>query len=286
MRPAFRPVNNPLLFSIFFSTLAFGGAFWFSLQRDRDQAAELGQLAQSHLSYALQLRDDMAVIDWARSLEKSNHISAFQATVQSKQVAQGGNENFIPAQTRPGLHFRFPSNWIFRSDWTVEGSDSNRLLLVYHPSPGPLAIGFAVSIGCFLALYATARLSTRPRSQSSSQPMEPALSSPTRAQPLPIPQAEVDGKKFLFLDRNYVIRKISPEAAQLLGREPSELIQGHLFDLSPDPALMRAIEKGEETHFPKAFSSYPGLSVSLKPDSNGTLLFLESLSGSEVLKKL
>jgi len=291
MKPFPRSLKSPLFLPLLFSVAAYGASLWFSLLRDRNQAAEVGQLAQAHLDYALQLKDDMAIIDWAKNFEKSTHVSAYRVTLQSKILVQGGNQNFIPAETTPGLSYQFPSDWIFRRDGPMESPDSTEFVLIYHLSPGPWLVGFIVFAGCFFLTYTTARLAPRTfHTLSSELPIFHSegvpLSSPVTTPPSPPLPAGVEGKSFLFLDRTYVIQRASPEAAQLLEMNPARLHNRHFLDLSPEPDLMRAIEEGEEVRIPKPFSSHPGLSVTLRPDPNGTLLFLETSPTPKALEKL
>ena len=99
---------------------------------------------------------------------------------------------------------------------------------------------------------------------------------PTEIRPQKNPDSKNE-KPFLFLDRNYVIQQVTPEAARLLKRNLDDLLNGHLFDLNPEPSLMQAIEKAEEAKLSKPFLTNPNLTAFLKPDPNGTLLYLESI---------
>src|ERR1700752_1919282 len=93
----------PLLLAL--SALAFVLGVGLSLYQDQERFAELGGLTQGHLTYALQLRDDMAVIDWAKALERSPSVIVFQTKGSSGNLAQGGNQALFPASVNDGLTY-------------------------------------------------------------------------------------------------------------------------------------------------------------------------------------
>lgn len=78
-----------LFLTLCLSVLAFSLVFSLSFQQDRAQVAEIGYLAWSHFFYAAELKDDMAVIDWSKNLEKLESVRAFLVEADSKNVARG-----------------------------------------------------------------------------------------------------------------------------------------------------------------------------------------------------
>ncbi|HJT24776.1 MAG TPA: hypothetical protein VJ873_09380, partial [bacterium] len=249
-----------------------------------------GNLAWLHLSYAEELKDDMAVIDWSKNLEKLDSVRAFQVLSNSKIVAEGGNKNYLPSSVPQGVAYFFPSEWSFRVGSGKPQAPAEEFTLVLHLGPGPLLWGLFVfgaclaggcAVGFFLKWGAPA-----PSHPAKSAPAEkaspsiPASSAETRA---PAKSAVASLKKntaYLFIDKDYVIRQISPEAASFFQKQPGELLNGHFLDLAPDPALIQAFEKSEETKVLKPFLSHLDLAAHLKPDSDGYLLVLERKSGS------
>ena len=270
-----------LLITLAFSILAFVAGFGISYQQDFSRAGEFGQLAWLHLIYAEELKDDMAVIDWSKNLQKFDSVLAFRAMTDKKVIVEGGNRNFIPPLKKEDVYFSFPLRWVFHKEMMNFEKKDEELTVVYQVWPGPVIYGFFTFILCFVTGLGATGLT------SFFLPVKTSQSSPAIVVPKPKvipteirPQKNPDSKNekpFLFLDRNYVIQQVTPEAARLLKRNLDDLLNGHLFDLNPEPSLMQAIEKAEEAKLSKPFLTNPNLTAFLKPDPNGTLLYLESI---------
>jgi hypothetical protein len=269
--------SNSLICFVF-SLLAFGVAFGISYQQDLIRVQEVGQLAWLHLVYAEELKDDMAIIDWSKNLQKINGVLAFQATNDSKVAAEGGNRSFLPVSAKEGVSYSFPAKWVFHIEMTTAEKKDKGLTLVYYVWPGPLQWGLFTFLFCFITGIGATVLPAYFSPAKIQQPLlSPIVPKPVGVASLVRPQnSSSRDKPFVFLDKNYVIQQVSPEAAKLLQRNTTDLMNGHLFDLDPEPSLMQAIEKAEDAKLLKPFLSHPKLSAILKPDPNGTILFLES----------
>jgi hypothetical protein len=268
-----------LLITLAFSILAFGAGFGISYQQDFAHAGELGQMAWLHLIYAEELKDDMAVIDWSKNLQKFDDVLVLQAMTDKKVIAEGGNRNFLPTLKKDGVYFSFPHRWDFHKETMNFEKKNEGLTVVYQLWPGPIIWGLlAFSLCLVTGLGTTGLASLFSPAKISKPPLTVSLPKPKVAQAANRPQniAHLKSEKpFLFLDKNYVIQQVTPEAARLLNQNSDDLLNGHLFDLNPAPNLMQAIEKAEETKLLSPFLINPNLSAFLKPDPNGTLLYLE-----------
>jgi hypothetical protein len=197
-----------------------------------------------------------------------------------KVMAVGGNRNFLPALKKEGVDFSLPLRWIFHKKMVNFDKKSEELTIVYQVWPGPVIWGFFMFIFCFVTGLGTTGLASLFSQEITSRPSPTVAVSkpkviPTEIRPQNSPYSKNE-KPFLFLDKNFVIQQVTPEAARLLRRNLEDLLNGHIFDLNPEPSLMQAIEKAEETKLLKPFLTNPQLSAFLKPDPNGTLLYLES----------
>lgn len=272
--------NSSLWMAVFLVSLAaFALGFFLSIQDERTRFSELNALSQSHLTYALQLKDDMAVIDWSKDLEKLPSMVVFQVKSPTKLIAQGGNQNLYPASATMGLSFHFPYQWISRNSFTVLGTPVE-MTAVFQDPKGPLFWGFC----CFALIWATGFVAVQLKSKSSAVPISPSRPSETSgAKPSPqAPSAQIDPQSSsLVLDKDYLIRQVTDKAAQALDREAAELAECHFLDLLPDPAVMKAISEGRETRLLKPFPSHPHLAATLQPCADGVVLFLEPVEGTE-----
>ncbi len=82
-------IRHPLIRLLLFSTLAFASGFGLAYRQDRIRAEEIGRLTWSHFSYAEELKDDMAVIDWSNDMKNLDGLRVFQADLNSKVIAEG-----------------------------------------------------------------------------------------------------------------------------------------------------------------------------------------------------
>ena len=279
-------------FLFLFPLLALCLGFVLSYQQDQMRVSELGRIAWLHFLYAEELKDDMAVIDWSKNLEKLGNVRAFEANVDSKTVAGGGNRDFLLSGTPEGVSYHFPSEWSYHVFSAKEGSPIKEFILVCHSSPGPLLWAlFSFFASCLSAAGAglLILLNQKPVSSKdlslSRNPSTVSVSANTIPSLKPHPKSILENIPFLFLDKQYVIQEVSPQAGDLLGKNPQNLAQAHILDLSPSPQLLQALEKAEETKIPDSFSDHPGLSVHLKPDPNGFLLILEGSPSDGLPKK-
>jgi hypothetical protein len=258
--------------------------FSISYRLDYAHASEAASLARHHWLYAVEMNDDMAVIDWSKNLENLDNVKAFQASVNGKSSASGGNRHFLPSAFREGVFFVFPDTWTYGWRDAPLGQNSRELILVFRFRPGPVLLCFLVFLSCIVtAFLAGSRVqNTAPLPSAIKEAGDPGCG-PGGSSPLP---ASVEAQSndaetaFLFLDKQFIIRRVSSRAASILGQGSEHLPNGHLLDLSPGPRLMEAIENAETTRLSDAFPSRPGLCVRLKPDPHGIFLFLESNDGS------
>lgn len=233
-------------------------------------------MAWAHLHYALELKDDMAVIDWSKNLEKMDSVLAFKATVDSRSIAEGGNRNLLPTGNTMGPTYRFPTDWVFVIGGAAGSASPKELTVIFRFGPGPPGWGFLMGGMALLAGILGLFMMPAGIPERLSPTTDPKPSKPLPKKNLnPVPSKMDTQKPYLFLDKNYVIQQTTPEAAKLFQKTIESLLNSHLLDLEPNPALMSAIERSEEVHLESAFASQPKLSVSIKTDPNGTLLFLE-----------
>ena len=262
------------------SALVFGGAFGVAFLQDRDRAADLGHLAWTHYLYAHELKDDMALIDWSKDLEKIGAVKVFRVRLNERIVASGGNQNFLPSENAAGFAYQFPADWVFRATSKVDLSTNLSFTILFHLPPGPIGWGMMAFSLCFAAggLGFLIARPTRPAPKANrdspiiSNPAPPKTGNGSQG----VPSAVSTEPCYLFIDESYAVRQATPGAALLLGKKRDELLDGHLLDLAPDPQLIQAIEKGDEITFVKAFPAHPQVSVILKPDPNGSFLILKS----------
>jgi hypothetical protein len=253
--------------------------FTLSYQDEQTRFSEMGSLAELHLIYALQLKDDMALIDWSKGLEKLRSVLTFQARVDSKLVAEGGNQLMCPSVSVDGLSFHFPYQWMVHYSFHKDSATSGDLTVVFQDFRGPLFWGiflFAVTLTTGWIFIRWAVL------QKSNQPSIASITAPkVKTEKMAKPMVPVMNKKSftLALDHDYMISEVTPLAAQALNRQTTDLVGIHFLDLSPDPSVMKAIAEAKETKLLKPFPSHPHLSAFIRPVSEGTVLILETEEG-------
>jgi hypothetical protein len=249
-------------------------------RRDSARASETASLARYHWLYAVEMNDDMAVIDWSKNLGNLDNVKAFQASINGKISGSGGNQHLLPASFREGISFIFPDTWIYGWRNSQLPQSTRELILVFRFQPGPFRLFLLVFLACVAAGFvAGLRVSKNDVSPSAVKMVGDSGKAPIEASPLSSSvEMELKDREtaLIFLDKQFIIRRVSPRAALLLNREPEYFLNLHLLDLSPEPRLMRAIESAEQTRLSDVFKEHPGLSVSLKHDSQGIFLYLES----------
>ena len=286
MKPSF--IRRVLVSSLLLSIPAFLLGFGIAYRQDEIHVFNVGHLAWLHFSYAEELKDDMAVIDWAKNLENLDTVRAFQVVSGPNIIAEGGNRNYLPSITPEGVAYLFPAGWTFRVTSTKPQAPTLEFTLVLHAWPGPLLWGmllFGVCLagGCALGYFSFRPLPVKILPNETIRSASPVTSLknqiPTKSIPIP-PQNK---KAYFFIDKDYVIRQASQEAAGYFKKKPEELLNRHLLDLAPDPALVQAFEKKEETKIPKPFLEPLDISAHLKPEAGGCLVILERSSGPQTL---
>lgn len=265
------------------SLLAFLLMAGFAFQQERRQVSLMGEMAWNHLNYALSLRDDMGLIDWGKGLESMENIRGFRFGTSDTAVIEGGNQDRVAMATSEGIRFLFPSDWLFEKNTAPGMKVQGTLLLVYHPSLGPLAWG---SLGTTIVLLTTLLswvLSSRSTREARPAPTPSTKEVPRQKQGVEDPLVPTGALPpySLFIDSGYVIRKAAPGTAALFGQEPEALMDRHLLDLAPTPFLVQSIERGQGQVEGNAFPSQPDLKVTLKAVPNGTFLILERTSPSK-----
>ena len=264
-----------------FTLTAFAFGFFFSYQDEQIRFSEMSSLATSHLKYALQLKDDMALIDWAKSLEKTPSLMAFQAHLGSRLVAEGGNKQLCPVFSNDGIFFKFPSHWWIHCSFLKESTEPIDLTLIFQNQRGPLFWGLSMGGICFVLGLILIRMPT----PSTKTILTTTLSTPVAVTPAtavkPVGTVLYETGIFITLDKDYVICQATPLAAKAFNQSLSDLLGQHFLDLSPDPAVMIAINEAKETKLLKPFPSHPNLLASIRPIPTGTLLILESENNSE-----
>ena len=276
--------KNSLWPYLLLPVLSFGAGFGLAFQSGQGRALEACHMTAAYLAYTLELKDDMAVIDWSKDLQKSDNVLAFRATAGSKIVAEGGNRNLLSGPIPFGTHYLFPDLFLCHETIAKNPQNPADLLFIYRVVPSPLSGGFVAALASLLSLLAL-RWSTRthPSTEKSTSPtVSPKLeSAPQLVKAVPKPLSTQPDGPYLLLDRNFVVLQASPEAARVFGKEPSALSQSHLLDLSPDPLLMQAVEKAEEAELRTAFLAHPQVGIKLKPGPDGLFLFLKVTEGSK-----
>jgi hypothetical protein len=265
-----------LVLSLAAGTLGFS----LSYQDEQTRFLEMISVAQSHFTYALQLKDDMAMIDWSKDLEKLPSVLTFQAHSGSKVIADGGNKEMCPVVSHDGFSFDFPYRWIVHSTFNKETGTPADLTIVFQDFHGPLlwcVCLFSVSFITGLLLF---RLKAAPITKLITPP--PIVSVIKNSEVLQPKGSAVDEKSLtLTLDADYLIFQATPLAAKAVDRPLSDLVGSHFLDLLPDPSVMNVIAEAKETKFLKPFPSHPHLSALIHPVKEGTIIVLEVNDGIE-----
>jgi len=283
-----RSKRSAFLTGLLLSFAVSSAVFTVSYRQDHARALESTRMVWGHLLYAVRLRDDMAIIDWAKDLEQFESIRYFQAMDGSKTIAEGGNREYLSSRPVQMIQYQFPSRWILHLESHREGLQNWTLDLVYGTFPGP----FYGALGAFVWGVVLVLIPLGFMGRGPAPVPDPIVTFPHGPASQRIPELKPGpntawdpNRPSLFLDRNYVIQHVTPSAADLFLKTPIELQNGHLIDLSPEPHLLAAIEKGEEVQLLHPFAPTPGLTVFLKPDHNGILLIFQTSSSSETMEK-
>jgi hypothetical protein len=248
--------------------------FVLSYQDEQTRFLEISAVAESHFIYALQLKDDMAVIDWSKNLEKLPSVLTFQAHSGSKVIAEGGNKEMCPVVSIDGLSFDFPYRWIVHSTFNKETGTPADLTVVFQDFRGPLLWCACLFLVSFITGFILVRFKATPIINA---PAPAPIVSATKNLEVVQPKVlAVDEKSLtLTLDTDYLISQATPLAAKAVDRPLSDLVGSHFLDLLPDPSVMKVIAEAKETKFLKPFPSHPHLSALIRPVKEGTILVLE-----------
>lgn len=267
------------------ATAFFCGGVTLAYFQDKSNSLKVFELADSYLTYAFELKDDMALIDVSKKLEALPDVLAFRAIQNSKVITEGGNRNYLLAIKPQGISFSFPSRWSFHVTRQKNAQNSFDFMMVCNSTPGPFLWGIYFFLTSFLSALIVPALISFLTSAKLIKTKSPTINHRPVSTMAEVSVLKDKPNAYLFLDKNYVIREVSPQTAALLGTETKSLLNGHLLDLSPDPALMQAIEKGQEVKLLKPFYSLPNLSVRLKMESDGTVLIFENAMPVEAPQK-
>ena len=287
-----KTLSNPRSFAFgllgILSLISFAAGFGAAFRSDAARTQELGQLAWNHLLYAVEVKDDMAVIDWSKTLGKSENLLAFRAAQNSKTLAEGGNQDFLN-KVDLTLAFALPDRFYVAFSSNKPSSNTLTLLMAYRANPGPFFWGLTAAGISFVSCILMALVLSRPIRPQADQleavPGRQVPFSPPKSSRSAHTHSSASDQAFLFLDKGFVIRQVNRQAAGFFGKESNDLLNAHLFDLVPEPELMRAIEDGLEIKNLKPFRKIPHLMVTLKPEAEGTLLILEPGEGPTDPKK-
>ncbi len=251
--------------------------FYLGYEQDAQRVMVDSSLIRQHLDYALRLKDDMAVIDFANALEKLDGLLLFRFTKGPNVIIDGGNKAYLSNGKNPGLRFHFPSIWSLEDP---NSNSTNEMILIWQIWPGPILWGTFLGIGVIFSATITSYSVRKFHEQL--RPVEPsarAFSLTENAHQIedgPLPGFE--GHAVLLLD-GYNIRWASPEAAVLLSKDGEKFFATHLLELFPEKHLMDALDKKEKAHLSTAFKEHPDIQATLKPDRAGLILLLERVKG-------
>lgn len=267
-----------LIIALAASVLGFG----LSYQDEQIRFSQMSLLAEAHLIYALQLKDDMALIDWSKGLENLPSVLAFQVHTGSTVVAEGGNKEMCPVVSNDSFSFDFPYRWIVHSTFNKASVIPSDLTMVFQDFHGPLLWSIYFFLVSFVTGFILLRLKVTPKTiQFPTAQIVPTVKNTEATQTF---VSVIDEKSpTLSLDADYMISQATPLAAKALDRSMSNLVGSHFLDLLPDPSVMKVIAEAKETILLKPFPSHPHLSVLIRPLPEGTVLILQNENRAESL---
>ena len=258
--------------------LLFIAGYGLAYQLSAERALSEARLSLAHLSYVLQVKDDMGLMDWSKSLEKTDDCLAYDVRAEGTQKLSGGNKTLLPNTFTGGLSFRLPSQWCF--GWKPTGA-AYEARIVFEAKPIPWFWGLAFGMGaslCYLGmLFYFRRLFAKEKTSFSSYPApEDKAKTPhqVHAQVTSSPKViSYSRHPFLLVSKEQEILESSPSVSGIFSFfQPGATI---FFDLEPVKELTDLIEKGEVGRVENAFQKAPGQGVTVKPAESGMLLVLE-----------
>jgi hypothetical protein len=271
------PPNPPRPFlavgPVFILIFILGYALAYQLSGERARAE--AHLSLAHLAYILQVKDDMGLIDWSKSLEKTDDFLACEIRAGGKPALTAGNAAFLPKGAIQGQSFQFPSQWGFA--WKSPGA-SQEALLVFEAKPIPWFWGLTFAMGSVLFYFGLKFYFKRPAGNgiTSSALPETRMKIPSPGPPRPTHSAVAASETrhpFLLVSKEPEILESSNSITGIFPFfQPGSTI---FFDLEPSPELLGFIQKGKTGRVENAFKKAAGQSATIKTTEAGVLLVLE-----------
>lgn len=255
--------------------LGYGLAYQLSGERARAEA----QLSIAHLAYILQVKDDMGLIDWSKSLDKTDDCLACNIREGGQSKLSAGNKTFLPSGLNQGQSFQFPSQWSF--GWKSPNTPYEAFL-VFEAKPIPWVWGLAFGMGSSFFYFGLRFYFQRfiQKEITSSALPENRMKFPSHALPRTSSSAAATpdtrhpfllvSKEPEILESSNTINNIFPffQAGSTI-----------LFDLEPSPELLGLIQEGKTGRVENAFKKAPGQGATIKSSESGMLLVLEPSVG-------
>jgi hypothetical protein len=269
----FRALEAGILLLVLLS-LGFGMGWRMS----RSRAESVSKFCLAHLDYVLQTKDDMGLVDWAHTLEKTEDALAYDIQLGGKSRISGGNQALLPQNPPQGIRYYFPSQWCVTWGSPTRGAEAT-LVFEAHPSPWKVGLVFgSIAVMSFLGtllLFFNEKIpkllpapSARTRAETSQFLSSSKMTARTASGNLPTDQP------FLMVSRDLEILDSSPSIQRVFPFfDPTTSI---FFDLLPAKELSDLIQNGAEGRIEGAFGTIPDLGVSVVPQPDGSLLVFET----------
>jgi hypothetical protein len=257
-----------VIFGVTTAFLAFStGAYLEELSSARAQA---NALIQPFVA-AMKSQDDLASLDWAKSLEGMDHVQAFQIRLGSRVIAVGGNQDLITQGPNCGPFLRLPKTYYFMIHSRPIPQEELTGAFIIKVPWGPLISGLA---GAFCFLIAAWTLGRRPNSPDSApnapiEPLPPMIHHPSTADWKTQALSEAIPGVFLLMDERWNIRFLSTEGLRLFGLPLHPEPSVHLMDWNPHPQLVQILESGKPGTCPGGFTRLPLWLLEVKPIPSG-----------------
>jgi hypothetical protein len=261
--------------------IAFVINFYLAYQQGIASALRTIQPIQAHLDYIVTQNDDMALVDWAKLLENPAENIDARVDLNQKMVAASGNQEKIPANSPPGLSFEFPNLWLYHQTISLPSQPNSTLEVkaLFLSIPDPMSWGWmglldCSAIGVFLLIFQFRMIHLHKISSTSikSSHLAPQKNYPSDEVNVSV---SLNGTPQVIIDGGYIVKQVSKEAAQILGKDQNQLVGAHLFDLAPHPELTEALKKGQPVKVSQSFMSPVKLSARIIPQKEGWLILIE-----------
>ncbi|GEM_PF-4641707 len=262
----FPPIR--LLLGALTGFLAFSAAsYWMQWTSTRAQA---NALIQPFVA-AMKSQDDLAALDWAKSLEGMEQVQAFQILKGPRVIAQGGNQALLAHSPNCGPYLRLPSTYYYNLQFhPVPQEELTGSFLIKAPW-GPLSGGLVGALILFIAAWTFhPKLKDRPSTQDSQPGVPPMLIHTPRTDDWVIHTLiESLPGALLLIDERWNIRFISREGLGLFGLASLPDTPVHLMDWNPRPQLVQQLESGKPGICPGGFTHFPQWLIEVKPIPSG-----------------